>query len=123
MDRYKALHRTLTEERERILAAIESRRASARSHGGSSVQDAFSNSGDSEYGDGATDAYEQVFDLTMLDKHRFRLAQLEAALARLDAGIYGRCVRCRQAIGLLRLEAIPETAYCLDCEREVEAQG
>jgi RNA polymerase-binding transcription factor DksA len=123
MDRYKALHHTLVEERERILASIESRRTSARSHGGSSVQDAFSNSGDSEYADGATEAYEQAFDLTMLGKHRLRLAQLDAALARIDSGVYGRCVRCHQSIGIVRLEAIPETAYCVACEREVEVQG
>lgn len=123
MERYKALHATLVEERRRILATIDSRRTSVGSHGGSSIQDAFSDSGDSEYGDAATDAYEQVFDLTMLEKHRLRLRQLDAALARFAAGTYGVCVRCHQAIRPVRLEAIPETAYCVGCEREVEVQG
>lgn len=40
-----------------------------------------------------------------------------AALARLDAGVYGRCVECDHAIGAARLRALPEAINCIECAR------
>ena len=37
------------------------------------------------------------------------------ALARMDAGTYGVCPRCRRAIPLARLEVRPAVRFCLDC--------
>lgn len=45
-----------------------------------------------------------------------RLAEINAAFARLDAGVYGICVSCRQPIGRERLEAMPTAARCITCE-------
>ncbi|MET8818367.1 TraR/DksA family transcriptional regulator [Streptomyces rochei] len=44
------------------------------------------------------------------------LAGTEAALARLDTGTFGRCVRCGEAIGAERLHAFPHVERCLRCE-------
>jgi hypothetical protein len=46
------------------------------------------------------------------------LAELDAALARLDDGTWGRCERCDGAIGRVRLRALPETRWCLPCSRQ-----
>jgi hypothetical protein len=46
------------------------------------------------------------------------LADVDAALARLDDGTYGWCVRCTGAIGLPRLQAAPRTRFCIDCAME-----
>lgn len=43
------------------------------------------------------------------------LAELEAALARIEAGTWGRCEKCSGAIGRTRLRALPETRLCLAC--------
>tara|TARA_R110001599_G_scaffold122905_2_gene295067 strand:- start:1127 stop:1450 length:324 start_codon:yes stop_codon:yes gene_type:complete len=43
------------------------------------------------------------------------IADTRAALARLDAGTYGHCVRCGEAIGAARLEALPTAAHCVNC--------
>jgi RNA polymerase-binding transcription factor DksA len=43
------------------------------------------------------------------------------ALARLDAGTYGRCVDCGRELPDERLEARPEAARCVDCQQKVEA--
>jgi RNA polymerase-binding transcription factor DksA len=43
--------------------------------------------------------------------------ELHAALARLDAGSYGRCEGCGAAIPYERLEALPETRFCVSCPR------
>jgi RNA polymerase-binding transcription factor DksA len=37
------------------------------------------------------------------------------ALERLDAGSYGTCVICGDAIAIDRLLVIPETPYCISC--------
>lgn len=41
--------------------------------------------------------------------------QVGQALHRLQEGRFGICERCGRAIDSLRLEAIPYTAYCVDC--------
>lgn len=46
---------------------------------------------------------------------RETLRSVEAALARLDAGTYGRCVRCSAAIPPARLEIMPHAQSCVPC--------
>lgn len=43
------------------------------------------------------------------------LAEIDAALARIDAGAYGSCERCGGAIGRSRLRALPEVRFCATC--------
>ena len=48
---------------------------------------------------------------------RFALAQIEAALDRMDMGRYGSCVRCGSAITPERLEVLPMAGMCTACQR------
>jgi RNA polymerase-binding transcription factor DksA len=43
------------------------------------------------------------------------LAEIDAALARIDDGRYGICLGCGGALGLQRLRAIPEARLCVSC--------
>lgn len=43
------------------------------------------------------------------------IEEIDEALARMDAGTFGRCVDCGRAIPVERLEAVPASATCLDC--------
>lgn len=45
------------------------------------------------------------------------LKQYEHALARLEAGAYGRCEICGYAIEPDRIEALPQATRCLACAR------
>lgn len=54
---------------------------------------------------------------------RTRLARIEAALERYDADEYGRCVACEEEIGYARLEARPETPFCITCQGKRESRG
>jgi RNA polymerase-binding transcription factor DksA len=45
------------------------------------------------------------------------LAEIEAALERMDRGTYGRCTTCQREIALERLEVLPHTPRCTACER------
>jgi DnaK suppressor protein len=40
---------------------------------------------------------------------------IQAALSRIADGSYGSCKLCREAIGLARLEAMPEATRCMNC--------
>jgi RNA polymerase-binding transcription factor DksA len=43
------------------------------------------------------------------------LADIEDALAKLDAGTYGECELCGRSIPEARLEAMPAARLCIDC--------
>ena len=45
---------------------------------------------------------------------------INAALKRIEQGTYGRCIECQAHIPKARLNAIPYTAYCIECERKQE---
>jgi DnaK suppressor protein len=47
-------------------------------------------------------------------------SHLTAALARIDAGSYGKCVECGAALPDERLEARPEAARCVTCQARAE---
>jgi DnaK suppressor protein len=52
-----------------------------------------------------------------------QLADIDAALARIEAGSFGRCQNCGRAISEDRLRANPTTTLCIDClAREEQAQ-
>jgi DnaK suppressor protein len=56
-----------------------------------------------------------------LSSLQFRALQdVRAALARLDAGTYGRCIICDRPIEPQRLRAVPETPYCIEHAKQAE---
>ena len=59
----------------------------------------------------------------LLENSADQRAQVEAALARIDAGTYGTCVDCGQQIPDARLEVRPEAARCVADQEKFEAAG
>jgi DnaK suppressor protein len=51
------------------------------------------------------------------------LEQIERALQRIVEGVYGRCEFCGGKIAEARLNALPYTNSCIDCQRENERHG
>ena len=68
----------------------------------------------------ASQVFEQQRDLALRDRAVQHLAQVDAAIARLDAGTYGRCLRCGRDIPPGRLEALPWAAHCIDCQTAID---
>ncbi len=52
---------------------------------------------------------------------RRELADIDAALRRIEEGSYGRCEACGGPMGLQRIRAIPEARFCLSCSGQREA--
>ncbi len=44
-----------------------------------------------------------------------KIAEVRAAIRRVDEGRYGICITCGEAISPARLAAIPEAAQCITC--------
>jgi len=98
-----AARATLQAERARLLAEL-----------GEPIE----NPGQMTYGSqaaAATQVFEQQRDLALRDHERSQLAQVDAALAALDAGTYGTCRSCGKPIAAGRLEAIPWATLCIEC--------
>lgn len=64
---------------------------------------------------GSTTGFERQRVAALLDHARRRLAELDDALARVDAGAFGICALCGAPIGLERLEARPTATTCINC--------
>ena len=60
---------------------------------------------------------QQQMALAHLDRIRNRMLAIGGALGRLDDGTFGECLRCGEDIELRRLEARPETFFCLICQQ------
>ena len=65
----------------------------------------------------ASQVFAQQRDLALRDRSDQQLVLVDEALARLDDGTFGTCVRCGQPIAAERLEALPWAARCIDCQR------
>lgn len=65
--------------------------------------------------EGHTIAWERQQLAALVVAARATIADIEAALERLDDGTYGLCVACGVEISLQRLDAVPTTTTCLNC--------
>ncbi len=75
-----------------------------------------SSGGDDEHDpEGATVAFERQHIAALLAQARSRLAVIEAASRKLDAGRYGQCDACGEPIGTARLAARPAALTCVRC--------
>lgn len=61
--------------------------------------------------------------LTLATKAERTLAKLDAAIARVEAGEYGRCAGCGGSISQERLRALPATSKCIRCSRKASLAG
>ncbi len=69
-------------------------------------------------GDGTAMAVERFANVSVHDRLRTTLADVERAQAKLAEGSYGSCDRCGDQIPAARLEARPWSTLCLACASE-----
>lgn len=79
---------------------------------------------DQHPGDVGTETFERTKELAVQEQLDAELADVEAALGRIEDGSYGRCEVCGTKIAPERLEALPATRYCLEHREQAdEAAG
>jgi DnaK suppressor protein len=57
-----------------------------------------------------------------ISQRRTSLRLIEAALRRIDDGIFGECAGCGGEIPIRRLHALPWTQFCIGCQEAIEQQ-
>jgi DnaK suppressor protein len=70
--------------------------------------------------DAGTDADEREKAAQLTSAEGRLLAEIDAALDRLDAGTYGSCASCGSDIGFKRLAAMPSATRCIACKEKEE---
>jgi DnaK suppressor protein len=112
----------LSKVREQLSAeAAELRSDIARTESdvASRLTDATGDAGDDQADVGAK-TFEREHELSQLHNARELLAQTEHVLERIEAGTYGTCESCGEAIGKARLQAFPRAVLCVACKQREE---
>ena len=75
---------------------------------------------DNHPGDVATITLDREIEYTLEENEERLIAEIDAALQRIEDGTFGICSNCGKPIGEERLEAVPYTTQCIDCKRKEE---
>jgi DnaK suppressor protein len=67
-----------------------------------------------------SDNFEQEFTLSLMQSEEGTLDKIEAALERIEDGVYGECEECGVKIPKTRLNAIPYSTLCVKCASQME---
>jgi RNA polymerase-binding protein DksA len=110
--------RALTEERERVAAALEN--IHDENPGSLLDETGEETAFDNHLGDTATATHDREVGYTLEENEEHLLAEIDAALKRIEDGTYGACRICGKPIGEERLEAVPWTTLCIDDARKQE---
>ncbi len=107
------LHKSLIDRRDELLRRL-----------GGDLKDLRHRSG--QTGDSADQAFESsgeevTSQIAQLESRE--LMQIERSLQRLKNGSYGVCEGCQRKIPIARLDALPFSASCIQCQREMETTG
>ena len=70
--------------------------------------------------DQAVASYQKELLFSQGTNGHLQLTRIRAALTRIAEGTYGECLNCGKTIGAKRLEALPSTPYCIDCQEKIE---
>jgi len=109
--RLQFFKKRILEERDRIVASLthhEVEIESATSSRSAEFEEASRLDKDREY----------ISGLLTMDTEE--LADINESLKRIDEGTYGLCVDCGNEIPEPRLEAMPSSLRCLDCQKQNE---
>src|ERR1035441_5235696 len=65
-------------------------------------------------------AGERELAIRNLDRESNLLRQVRAALGHINDGSYGTCMHCEEEISPKRLNAVPQTPYCIKCQEAAD---
>ena len=70
--------------------------------------------------DRAASSYTKEFLFHQSNNDRQLLQMVDGALERMREGAFGECISCGKEINAKRLEAVPWTRHCIDCQEKLE---
>jgi DnaK suppressor protein len=108
----------LLDERRRVVDAIDNIHAENPGSLGEETEETTYQ--DNHLGDIATATFDREMASTLEENSTHVLTEIDAALARIEEGTYGICLRCGEPIGQERLEALPWATLCIDDKRKQE---
>lgn len=106
--------RKLLEMRRDLLGQVEKKKLYSKEVGEDGIPDS---------GDVAAYSYSKEVLMGLGENERTKLRLVEEALAKIDEGVYGVCERCEEAIPVKRLDLLPFTRYCVQCQSELERES
>jgi DnaK suppressor protein len=109
----------LLEERERVQKAIANLRDDHPGTIDDEVEE-ISGSSDNHLAETATATLHREIDFTLEENSGQVLAEIDAALRRIEEGTYGTCTQCSGEIAPARLEAYPWASLCIEDARKAE---
>ena len=68
----------------------------------------------------AVASYQREMLFSQGTTQHMHLQMIKQALERIEDGTFGECQHCGKEIGKKRLEALPWTPYCIECQEKVE---
>lgn len=106
------LYNSLLSRREELLTQLRSDMTGLGAGTGGSRDEA----------DAAFDSDNDEINSSLAERDSGELGEIDQALKRLRKGTYGRCEGCGGKISAKRLNALPCSSLCIECQREKEGQ-
>lgn len=116
-DRREILQTILLNARHEAVHEIRDRLSRMRNTDGETRR---THAGANDLGDASQLDAESDLQVTLVQVSSERLNAIDAALGRLDRGVYGVCTECGDEISEKRLRALPFAVRCRDCEEARE---
>ena len=108
---YQAYEDTLRKKQQELLDSYQRDKAAGNAQPDDGIQD---------LADKAASAYSKELNFSLSDGERNVLMLIDEAFARMRESTFGVCTNCGNTIGEKRLQAIPWSPYCIDCQELVE---
>jgi DnaK suppressor protein len=107
---------------EQFKKRLEERQAMLRRNVSRNQQDGRQSDEDTaqDIADRAASSYNKEFLFHQSSSERQTLLMVEGALDRIREGTFGLCISCGKEINPKRLEAVPWTRHCIECQEKLE---
>jgi DnaK suppressor protein len=107
---------------EQFKKRLETRQQELRRNVSRTEQDGRSTDEDAaqDIADRAASSYNKEFLFHQSNNERKLLQMVESARDRIRQGSFGECISCGKEINPKRLEAVPWTRHCIECQEKLE---
>ena len=110
---YQQYEEALRKKQQQLFDSYERDKAAGNAQPDDGIQD---------LADKAASAYSKELNFSLSDGERNVLMLIDEAFVRVKEGTYGICTNCGNTIGEKRLQAVPWTPFCIDCQ-ELQEKG